>query len=74
MALPPGMTPRTQSDLLPEEETEITDTIKVPGIATLHGKSPDEIAAVLTNVVRSQANLISFKWVIGSHMEVVKSR
>ena len=65
---------KSQSDLLREQieaqNEEITEVLKVPGIQTLHTRSKDEIAAVLSNLIKSRAGITSLKFVLGSHIEI----
>lgn len=56
---------------LASQEREVTDILKIPGIEKLHLKSVDEIAAVLANVLKSRPGVKSFKFVVGSHIEIV---
>lgn len=67
----PGITPKVQSDLVPSEEKVYTENVRLPGIEKLHEKPVDEIAAVLANFVKSRPSMVSMKFVIGSHIEVV---
>lgn len=67
--------PKTQQQ---EVETQlssknklVTDIIRVPGIETLHTKPVDEIASVLTNILKSRTGIISLKYNIGKNIEIV---
>jgi hypothetical protein len=57
-------------ELIPEKATV---RIAVPGIKTLHTRSTEEIAEVLTNVIKSQSNVIEIKYVLGEYIELIKS-
>jgi len=46
------------------------DNVVVPGIKTLHTRSVEDIAETLAVVLRSRPNIVSFKFVVGSHVEV----
>ena len=49
---------------------QTTTRIVVPGIHSLHTKSTEEIAEVLSNVIRSQTNVVEIKYVIGKYIEL----
>jgi hypothetical protein len=70
----PGLNPKTQNEIVEQElqltTNEITETIKLPGISTLHMKPTEEIALVLTNLLKSRSNIKSITYVIGSHIEL----
>lgn len=70
----PGIVPKTQADLVPEEKQLFTDIVKLPGIELLHTKSADEIGAVLANFIKSRPSMTSMTFVIGKHIEVVSQR
>lgn len=70
---------KTQQDIVNqmkmEEETTLGEQqfkrkVAVPGIQTLHQKSADEIAEVLTNVLRSQPDITEIRWVVGEFIEL----
>ncbi len=71
---------KTQVDLVKdhadaEKPTElITETVRLPGIESLHLASKEDIADVLANFLKSRAGIVSFKWTIGQAMEVVSKR
>lgn len=70
----PGITPRTQSEVVEEalnnSQKVHVETLKLPGITTLHTKPTDEVAAVLANLLKSRTGIISLKFVVGSHVEL----
>jgi len=66
----PGITPKTQSDLVDQNMKDVTDILKLPGIEALHTKPVEEIAAVLANLLKSRVGITSLKFVVGSHVEV----
>ena len=65
---------RTQDDIVKHDQgfqpQEVTDRVTIPGIELLHEKSTDEIAEVLTMVLRSRPNIRRFTYVVGSHFEI----
>lgn len=73
MALP-GIKPKTQTEKvnleLSQVPTTITERLKLPGIETLHARPVEEIAAVLTNVLKSRPGIEEIKLVVGSHIEI----
>lgn len=68
------MAAKNQADLVLEsgdiKEAFTTMKIKVPGIDVLHTKSKQEIAEVLANVLKSQNNIVQFKYNVGQSIEV----
>lgn len=48
----------------------IKDKIAVPGVDKLHEKPVEQIAKTLAIVLKSRPNLLSFKYVVGSHVEI----
>jgi len=68
--------PTTQDDLVKMSQglqsTEVTEKVVVPGVEALHLRKPEEIADVLVNVMKSQANIIKFTYVLGSHFEITR--
>jgi hypothetical protein len=75
----PGIIARNQSELVQQkmesvESSEQTEILKLPGVTTLHLKSHAEIAAVLTNLLKSRSNITSIKYVLGSHFEIESKR
>lgn len=71
----PGAKPTNQTQVIEQnlatQVKEVTDILKLPGIEKLHLKSTDEIASVLANVLKSRPGVVSFKYVVGSHVEIV---
>jgi hypothetical protein len=66
---------KTQEDIVinsGEGYTPEQTTIKVavPGIQNLHTKSTEEIAEVLSNVMRSRSNVTAIKYVLGKYIEL----
>ena len=65
---------KTQKDLVEEEEfftsKTVTRKLELPGIKSLHLKTTEEIAEILTNLIKSQSGLKEFKYVIGEYVEV----
>jgi hypothetical protein len=53
-----------------ERREEVKEKIKLPGIETLHTKSMEDIAEVLTNVIKSKTNIKEMRWVLGSYIEL----
>lgn len=70
----PGSNAKTQQEQLDNElatqRKVVTERLQLPGIETLHEKSKDEIASVLTNLLKSKAGMISLKFVIGEAIEI----
>ena len=66
---------KTQEDIVinnseayaPEQTTV---KVAVPGIQNLHTKSTEEIAEVLSNVMRSRNNVVEVKYVLGKYIEL----
>ena len=48
----------------------ITEKIRIPGIETLHEKEADEIAEVLSIVLRSRAHIKELRYIVGEHIEL----
>tara|TARA_B100001765_G_C19295806_1_gene246477 strand:- start:243 stop:470 length:228 start_codon:yes stop_codon:yes gene_type:complete len=67
-------TNKTQGDLVandsPYTPEQATKKIVVPGIQSLHMKSTEEIAEVLSNVLRSQSNVVEIRYVLGEYIEL----
>ncbi len=69
---------RTQKDkvieTLGEESSRmmklITEKVYAPDIGNLHTKSFDEIAKVLTNILKSRANIVSLTYTAGQPIEI----
>ena len=65
---------KTQGDIVidnsPYAPEQTTVKIAVPGIQSLHMKSTEEIAEVLSNVMRSQSNVVEIKYVLGKYIEL----
>lgn len=70
----PGSNVKSQqeqvNDELSTQRKIVTERLVIPGIATLHEKPKDEIAAVLANLLKSKAGMISLKFVIGEAVEI----
>ena len=70
------LTSKNQNDIVEQNKGLIPETttvkIAVPGIQNLHNKSTKEIAEVLSNVLKSQANVVEIKYVLGKYIEVTK--
>jgi hypothetical protein len=70
----PGLNTKTQNELVEQElqasTSEVTEVVRLPGIATLHTKPSDEIGAVLANLIKSKSGIKSMKFVVGSHIEL----
>jgi len=67
-------TNKTQEDIVladtiytPEQTTV---KVAVPGVQQLHTKSTEEIAEVLSNVLRSRSNVVEIKYVLGEYIEL----
>ena len=67
-------TNKTQEDIViddsPYTPEQNTVKISVPGIQSLHTKSTEEIAEVLSNVIKSQSNVVEIKYVLGKYIEL----
>lgn len=67
-------TAKSQQELLDAElqmqNTVETKRLNLPGIEKLHTKPTDEIAAVLTNVLKSHAGVTEVRWVLGECIEL----
>ena len=67
-------TNKTQGDIvegsLPYTLEQTTVRVAVPGIQNLHTRSTEEIAEVLSNVMRSQSNVVEIKYVLGKYIEL----
>ncbi len=67
---------KTQADIVSEYHghgtpPELkTETLRLPGLDVLHTKTKDEIAEIITNVLKSRANLVGIKWMFGNSMEL----
>jgi len=65
---------KTQQDIIANDiaytPEQTTIRVVVPGIQSLHTKSSEEIADVLSNVLRSRSNVIEIKYVLGKHIEL----
>ena len=68
---------KSQADLVQEKvmeegvETETTEKVKFPGLATLHEQTRDEMAEVFVMILKSRANVIAFRFEVGSpHVEL----
>lgn len=75
--MPPVLKPKTQNDILQNELAEtpsqITERLNLPGIDKLHQQPFEDIGLVLANVLKSRGNIVSFKYVVGSHVEITYS-
>tara|TARA_Y100000310_G_scaffold342270_1_gene444785 strand:- start:2033 stop:2221 length:189 start_codon:yes stop_codon:yes gene_type:complete len=49
---------------------QTTVKVAVPGIQSLHTRSTEEIAEVLSNVMKSQSNVIEVRYVLGKYIEL----
>ena len=67
-------TNKTQEDIVISNVTyspeQTTVKVAVPGIQSLHTKSTEEIAEVLSNVIRSRSNVVEVKYVLGEYIEL----
>ena len=66
---------KTQEDIVINDDQfhipeQTTVKVVVPGIQFLHTKSTEEIAEVLSNVMRSRSNVIEVKYVVGKYIEL----
>lgn len=68
------MPPKTQTDLVNEDllmQPKVTsEVLRLPGIDVLHQKTKEEIAEVLTMVLKSRSNIVGLNWVVGKHIEL----
>lgn len=72
---------KTQADIVNQANAEEkvalggqeTHKVVVPGIKTLHQQSAEEIAIVLTNVLRSAPNITKLEWVIGEYIQLTSA-
>jgi predicted transcriptional regulator len=69
-----GLSAKTQNELVEQElqtnTKDVTETVRLPGIATLHTRPSEEIAVVLTNLIKSRSGIKALKFVVGSHIEL----
>lgn len=67
-------TPKNQQELVQQQmgvKAEVLkDNVVVPGIETLHTRDASDIAETLAVVLRSRPNIVSLKYVVGSHIEL----
>ena len=67
-------TNKTQEDIVlndsPYTPEQTTTRIAVPGIQSLHTKPTEQIAEVLSNVLRSHSNVVEIKYVLGKYIEL----
>jgi len=67
-------TNKTQEDIVTDNSLytpeQTTVKVAVPGIQSLHTRSTEEIAEVLSNVMRSQSNVVEIKYVLGKYIEL----
>jgi hypothetical protein len=68
-------TNKTQEDIVVSDDRfqtpeQTTTKVAVPGIRILHTKSTEEIAEVLSNVMRSRSNVTEVRYVIGKYIEL----
>jgi hypothetical protein len=66
-------TSKTQEDIVTSETQfpeQTTVKVAVPGIQILHTKSTEEIAEVLSNVMRSHSNVVEMRYVLGEYIEL----
>ena len=65
---------KTQGDIVTNNVSyapeQTTVKVAVPGIQNLHNKTVEEIAEVLSNVIRSHSNVVEIKYVLGEHIEL----
>lgn len=70
----PGVGASTQQEAvdrdLASQNKQQVETLRLPGIETLHTKSADEIAAVLTNVIKSRSGITKLVYVVGEGIEI----
>jgi len=55
----------------PVKEATVTKKLFPPGIRTLHAETASVFGEAMANLIKSQPGLISFTYVVGSHIEVV---
>ena len=64
----------TQADHVVEDQGVKEEFIKVrkrlPGLKTLHNRPIAEIAAAITNVLKSERNVVEFRYVLGEYIEL----
>ena len=67
-------TNKTQGDIVMDNSLytpeQTTVKVAVPGIQSLHTRSTEEIAEVLSNVMRSQSNVVEVRYVLGKYIEL----
>ncbi len=67
-------TNKTQGDIVMDNSLytpeQTTVKVAVPGIQSLHTRSTEEIAEVLSNVMKSQSNVIEVRYVLGKYIEL----
>lgn len=67
-------TNRSQGDIVandsPYTPEQTTTKIAVPGIRSLHTRPTEEIAEVLSNVLRSKSNVVEIRYVLGEYIEL----
>ena len=65
---------RSQADIVKEALTQerrvFIEDLRLPDIENLHTKPRDEIAVVLTNVLKSRSNITKMVWTIGKSLEL----
>lgn len=71
----PGLGANSQQEALAnslstQDKTQ-KETLRLPGIETLHEKSTEEIASVLANVIKSRAGIVALTYKVGEGIEVV---
>ena len=68
-------TKKTQEDIVinerPYSPEQTTTKVVVPGIQSLHTRSTEEIADVLSNIIRSRSNVIEIRYVLGQYVELI---
>lgn len=66
------MPAKTQQDLVNEEffaqPRNTRESLKLPGITTLHQKSKEEIAETLAMVLKSRTNIVGLNWIVGKEI------
>ena len=55
---------RSQEDLY-SPNSEQTEDIKFPGVATMHELSKAQIAEIFTNILKSRPRIIGFEYKVG---------
>jgi hypothetical protein len=67
-------TNKTQGDIVMDNSLytpeQTTVKVAVPGIQSLHTRSTEEIAEVLSNVMKSQSNVVEVRYVLGKYIEL----